>query len=191
VGPASKPRPWYYEDHLPQIHPSAVRLLGKIRPRRLTRSKLALTPPIRRCSDALYNAWFDTLSVAEKQDLVGLRVRWQWTDAHTRQAPDAREFRIYVQPNFLNAVPGRIVNVAPAGATESDVQTDIANTHGTDAYVGTWLRVGANAFRVIGSEAGTPLAVRVKIIGAADDIPGPGMACTLTVTQVYNSGRFR
>jgi hypothetical protein len=106
-----------------------------------------------------------------------------------RQAPDTREFRIYLQPDSLNAVPGRIAAVAPASATESDVQTDIANLHGADAYVGAWLRLGANAFRVIGSEAGEPLALRVKNIGAADEItPSSGAACTLTVPQVYNTG---
>jgi hypothetical protein len=191
--PAPKPRPWYYQDPPADsvIHPSAVRLLDKTGsppPYAVEASALdPADPTLLRA--AVYNTWFDALSAAEKQDLVGLRVRWQWTDAHMRQAPDTREFRIYLQPDFLNAVPGRIAAVAPAGAAESDVQTDIANVHGADAYVGAWLRLGANAFRVIGSEAGTPLALRVKNIGAADDItPSSGAACTLTVPQVYNTG---
>ena len=40
-------------------------------------------------------AWFATLSAAEKTAVIGLRVRWNWTDAHMRQAPDTKEFRIY------------------------------------------------------------------------------------------------
>lgn len=191
--PAPKPRPWYYQDPAADsvIHPSAVRLLDKTGPpppHAVEASALDPADPTL-LRDAAYNTWFDSLSVAEKQDLVGLRVRWQWTDAHMRQAPDTREFRIYLQPDFLNAVPGRIANVAPASATESDVQTDIANIHSADAYVGAWLRVGANAFRVIGSEVGTPLALRVKNIGAADEVtPSAGAVCTLTVPQVYNTG---
>jgi hypothetical protein len=191
--PAPKPRPWYYQDPPADsvIHPSAVRLLDKSGPPppyAVDASALDPADPTL-LRDALYNTWFDALSAAEKQDLVGLRVRWQWTDAHMRQAPDTREFRIYLQPDFLNAISGRITGVAPAGATASDVQTDIANVHGADAYVGAWLRVGANAFRVIGSAAGTPLALRVKNIGAADEVaPTAGAACTLTVPQVYNTG---
>ncbi|HEX6077663.1 MAG TPA: hypothetical protein VFZ32_20695 [Micromonosporaceae bacterium] len=191
--PAPRPRPWYYQDPPADsvIHPSAVRLLDKTGPPppyAVEASALDPADPTL-LRDAVYNTWFDSLSAAEKQDLVGLRVRWQWTDAHMRQAPDTREFRIYLQPDFLNAVPGRITDVAPAGVTESDVQTDIANVHGADAYVGAWLRVGANAFRVIGSEAGTPLALRVKNIGAADEIaPYSGAAYTLTVPEVYNTG---
>ena len=191
--PAPKPRPWYYQDPPTDgvIHPSAVRLLDKTGPPppyAVEASALDPADPTL-LRDAVYNTWFDALSAAEKQDLLGLRVRWQWTDAQMRQAPDTREFRIYLQPDFLNAIPGRIAGVVPAGVTESDVQTDIANVHGANAYVGAWLRVGANAFRVIGSEAGTPLALRVKNIGAADETtPSSGAACTLTVPQVYNTG---
>jgi len=191
--PAPKARPWYYQDPPADsvIHPTAVRLLDKTGPpppHAVEASALDPADPTL-LKDALYDAWFDTLSVAEKQSLVGLRVRWRWTDAHMRQAPDMREFRIYLQPDFLNARPGRITGVVSATATQSDVQTDIANTHGADAYVGAWLRVGANAFRVIGSGGATPLALRVKNIGAADEImPPEGAACTLTVPQVYNTG---
>lgn len=191
--PAPKPRPWYYQDPPADsvIHPSAVRLLDKTGPAppyAVDASALDPADPTLQRDDR-YSTWFDSLSAAEKQDLVGLRVRWQWTDAHMRQAPDTREFRIYLQPGFLNAVPGRVAAVAAAGAAASDVQTDIANVHGADAWVGAWLRVGANAFCVTGSEAGTPLALRVKNIGAAGEIPpDAGAACTLTVPQVYNTG---
>lgn len=191
--PAPAPRPWCYQDPPSDsaIHPSALRLLDKSGPPRpLAVEATALDPAdptlIR---DAAYTGWFGALSAAEQQGLVGLRVRWQWTDAQMRQAPDTREFRIYLQPDFLNAVPGRITGVVAADATHSEVQTDIANAHGADAWIGSWLRVGASAFRVVGSGAGTPLALRVKHIGAADEIaPASGAACTLTVPQVYNSG---
>ncbi len=191
--PAPTPRPWYYQDPPADsvLHPSAIRLLDKTGPPppyAVEASALDPADPTL-LRDGPYDTWFDSLSGAEKQDLVGLRVRWQWTDAHLRQAPDTREFRIYLQPDSLNAFPGRITDVASAGVTESDVQTDIANVHGADAYVGAWLRVGVNAFRVIGSGAATPLALRVKNIGAADEIaPGSATACTLTLPRVYNTG---
>jgi hypothetical protein len=191
--PEPKPRPWYYVDPAVDtvIHPSAVRLLDKTGPpppHAVEATALDPADPTL-LRDAGYHAWFATLSAAEQQDLVGLRVRWRWTDAHLRQAPDTREFRIYLQPDALNGFPGRILNVAPASATESDVQTDIAHGHGADAYVGAWLRVGAKAFRVIGSGAATPLRVRVRNLGAADEVrPPDDAACTLTVPQVYNTG---
>jgi hypothetical protein len=192
--PAPKPRPWYYEDPAADsvIHPSAIRLLDKTGPPPPHAVEAWALDPAdpTLVRDAVYNAWFDALSAAEKQDLVGLRVRWQWTAAHAQQAPDTREFRIYTQPDLLNAVAGRITSVAAAGAAESDVQTDIANVAAADAYVGAWLRVGANAFRVIGSGGATPLRLRVRNIGASDEIaPAAGASCTLTVPRIYNSGR--
>lgn len=191
--PVPKPRPWYYVDPPADsvLHPSAVRLLDKIGPPppyAMEASALDPADPTL-LRDAAYDTWFGSLTAAEQLDVIGLRVRWQWTDGHMRHAPDTREFRIYLQADFLNALAGRITSVTAAGATVSDVLTDITNLHAADAYVGAWLRVGASAFRVIGSGAGTPIALRVQNIGAADDIaPVVGGACTVTVPQVYNSG---
>jgi hypothetical protein len=43
--------------------------------------------------DAAHKTWRAAQSAA-----TGLRVRWTWTAAHARQAPDTREFRIYFHP---------------------------------------------------------------------------------------------
>lgn len=191
--PEPQPRPWYYQDPPADsvIHPSAVRLLDKMGPpppQAVEANALDPADPTL-LRDALYDAWFGTLSNAEQESLIGLRVRWRWTEAHMRQAPDTREFRIYLQPDYLNSLVGRITGVSPASATESNVQTDIANTRGADAYTGAWLRVGANAFSIVSSGGSTPLTLRVKNIGAADEImPPANAACTLTIPQVYNTG---
>lgn len=44
--------------------------------------------------DAAYQAWVSTV----KAGTVGLRVRWAWGARQRRQAPDTREFRIYINP---------------------------------------------------------------------------------------------
>jgi hypothetical protein len=45
------------------------------------------------------------------------------------------------------------------------VTTDIANTAPADAYTGATLLAGPNSFRITGSQAGTPLRVRVEHLG--------------------------
>lgn len=191
--PEPEPRPWYYQEPPADsvVHPAAVRLLDKTAPPPPQGVEAYALDPAdpTLLRDALYEDWFDTLTEAEQGSLVGLRVRWRWTEAHARLAPDTREFRVYLQPDYLNSLPGRTLSVTPASTTESDVATDIANSHAADAYVGAWLRVGANAFSVVGSGGSTPLTLRVKNIGAADEVAPPsGAACTLTIPQVYNTG---
>jgi hypothetical protein len=44
--------------------------------------------------DAAYNAWLPTVPAGT----IGLRVRWAWGAGQRRQAPDTREFRIYLNP---------------------------------------------------------------------------------------------
>ncbi|MET0621668.1 MAG: hypothetical protein ABW250_01675, partial [Pyrinomonadaceae bacterium] len=48
--------------------------------------------------DAPYQHWRDALDDSVRETLVGLRVRWRWTNAHQRQNLDTREFRIYFHP---------------------------------------------------------------------------------------------
>jgi hypothetical protein len=188
--PEPRPRPWYYQDPPAnrEIHPSAVRLLDKIGPPSPHAVEAyALDPEDPTLlKDALYNAWF---AQAAHQNIIGLRVRWRWTEAHMKQAPDTREFRIYLQPDYLNSFVGRTTIVSFASDSETYVDTDIANMGGADAYVGCWLRVGANAFAVVRSGTTTPLTLRVRNIGAGEKIEPPANTpCTLTIPQVYNTG---
>jgi len=48
--------------------------------------------------DEAYKNWHNQLDLSAQQTLVGLRVRWQWTDKQRQQAPNANEFRIYFHP---------------------------------------------------------------------------------------------
>jgi hypothetical protein len=98
--PPPDPRPWYYVeppgDRL--VHGFAVRLLDKIPPPPPAAFEAyaldPADPTIRR--DAVYDAWRAALLPGEEDQVVGLRARWIWTDAQMRQAPDTREFRLYV-----------------------------------------------------------------------------------------------
>lgn len=98
--PAPDPRPWYYQDPPGDrsIHSFAVQVLDKVAPPAPTGVEAfaldPLDPFLQR--DGAYNTWFATLSPTEQQSLIGLRVSWEWTWAHMRQAPDTAEFRIYV-----------------------------------------------------------------------------------------------
>lgn len=100
--PMPDPKPWYYQ--MPPndfaIHPFAIRLLDKMPPPPPTGIEaFALDPNDSTVlRDANFNTWFATLSLAEQESVIGLRVRWQWTKMHQRQAPDVREFRIYLHP---------------------------------------------------------------------------------------------
>jgi hypothetical protein len=188
--PMPAPRPWYYQDPPADcgIHTFAIQVLDKVAPPPPTGVEaFALDPkdPFLQRDNA-YNVWFATLSPAEKEGLVGLRVRWEWTWAHMRQAPDTREFRIYYQPGEMNALLGRTVVVSAATGTESDVETDIPNARPAGTYVGTWLRLGSDAFKVVASEAGSPLRLRVESIGPSDDIrPRANEPCAIQIPPVH------
>ncbi len=171
--PAPDPRPWYYADPPGDyaIHPSAIRLLDKLPPPPPTAVEaFALDPQdpylLR---DAAYNGWFATLSQEEQGSVVGLRVRWQWTYGDMQQAPDTQEFRIYYQGGRLNALVGRITAVALVSSVESDVTTDIPNAQAAGAYTSAHLRIGTDAYQITGSNAGTPLTVRVRHLGVTED----------------------
>lgn len=183
--PMPSPRPWYYVDPPGDqvIHGAAIRLLDKIPPPPPTGVEaFALDPDDPTVlHDAAWQAWRASLTAAERASLVGLRVRWRWNVAQQEQAPDTREFRVYYQDGPVNAWRGEVTSVASGSATESDVLTTIANTRGANAYVGWWLRVGAQSFKITSSQAGTPLRVRVKNLGASGAIAPARTRCSLTI----------
>jgi hypothetical protein len=190
--PAPEPRPWYYQDPPSDavINSSAIRLLTKIAPPPPTGIEaFALDPSDPTVlKDSAYNKWWTSLTDAQKK-LIGLRVRWQWPQSHIDQAPHTREFRIYYQPGSLNAVLGNTQTVIAASATESDVTIDIPNTEQANSYVGAALYAGEDAFVITGSEAGTPLRVRVRHVGPRNDIaPQPNTPCTIATPPAYTSG---
>jgi len=201
--PMPEPRPWYYADPPSNavINSSAIRLLAKIAPPPPSGTEaFALDPAdptvIR---DSVYNDWwtrlnnanwYNALTEAQKKNLLGLRVRWQWPQANIDQAPHTREFRIYYQPGTLNALLGNTETVTPAGSTESDVTTDIPNNAPADSYVGATLYAGDDAFVITSSEADSSLLrVRVRNVGPKDDIAPPSNSpCTIATPPAYTSG---
>ncbi|HEY9037487.1 MAG TPA: hypothetical protein VIN05_00895 [Roseovarius sp.] len=184
--PQPVPRPWYYRDPPagPVRDPAKIRLLDKIPPPPPPGVEaFALDPDDPTVlKDAAWQAWRDSLSPAERDDVIGLRVRWRWDLAQQRQAPDTREFRIYINPAPANALRGRVTAVTAAGATESDVVTDIAHGEGANAFAGISVRIGAKSFRILSSGAASPLRFRVKNIGPTDNVrPASRTRCTLSL----------
>jgi len=174
--PPPDPRPWYWDrTTVIKVHDFALGLLDKTPPPPPTEVEAFALEPADPwlVKDEAYTSWWNDLTVSQwykdltteqKQDLIPLRVRWLWTEAAMRQAPDTREFRIYFQSGPQNALPGRVTKVTPvSGKTdESAIETDIPNNRGANAYVGASLRIGADNFTILGSDASSPLKLRVK-----------------------------
>ncbi len=191
--PEPDPPPWYYQDPPGDraINPFAVGLLDKIPPPPPAGIEAYALDPADPTvlQDAAYDAWQATLNPDERDTLIGLRVRWLWTEAHMRQAPDTREFRIYYYPGRMNSLVGRTLGVSAVSDTESDVETDVPNTQPAGTYVGGRLRIGSDAFAIIASEAGGPLQLRVKNIGPDDNIrPRANAPCTIAIPSNYTAG---
>jgi hypothetical protein len=209
--PVPEPRPWYYEDPPAErpVHPFAINVPDRLAPPPPTGIEAyALDPEDPTViKDAAYQAWQGALTGAQwyrvlpdsqKLDLIGLRVRWLWTETQREQAPDTREFRIYYREGTagqMNALLGETRIVTAAGATdESTVETDIPNTLPADAYMGASLRVGQDVFAIVSSEAGgstpgTPLKLTVKNVGPTGSIrPPAGAPCAIAIPPLYTEG---
>jgi hypothetical protein len=83
-----------------EVNPASVRLRDEIPPpppAALEAWALDPADPMTQ-RDAAHEAWRAGLPAAQRGTLVGLRVRWRWSVAQQRQAPDCAEFRIYLHP---------------------------------------------------------------------------------------------
>jgi hypothetical protein len=171
--PDPKQLPWYWQNSTGlKVHDFAVALLDKFPPPPPTGVEaFALDPsdPLVVRDDAYFKWWnaltasagYQALSADVKKELIGLRVRWLWTEAEMQQAPDAAEFRVYLEPGPLNALFGHITSVTPVAGhgDQSLVKTDIPNPHGADAYKEASLRIGPDAFPILASDPGDPLVL--------------------------------
>ncbi|GAB89862.1 hypothetical protein GORHZ_073_00050 [Gordonia rhizosphera NBRC 16068] len=131
--PPPTPTPWYdtISPGADQVHPYAVCLLDKIPPPAPTSVEAyALDPDdptvVR---DEAHEAWLKTLSEPERSTVIGLRVRWDWTDAHMRQAPDTQEFRIYYFS--LPSQPSALPDLSRAGQWDKRLSVVGWNDHVT------------------------------------------------------------
>lgn len=191
AGPDWQP-PWYHDTNQGDavVNAHAISLLDKVGPPPPTAVEaFALDPGDRYLErDARFQAWFATLSPQEQQSITGLRVRWLWSFAQMRQAPDCREFRLYLSPGLANTWKGRITNVTALGATQSRVSTTIPNGQAAAAWTGAVLRSGARSFQVVGSGAGDPLVLDVENLGTGqDETPVVGLRCSLILPGGANS----
>jgi hypothetical protein len=100
--PAPNPKPWYYIDPPADrvVHASSVRVLDRTPPPPPAFVEAWVLDPADPVvvRDAALDTWRAGLPAAQRNTLIGLRVRWRWTVAQQRQAPDTQEFRIYWNP---------------------------------------------------------------------------------------------
>ena len=92
----------------------------------------------------------------------GLKVSWVWPGEMRRQAPDADEFRVYLQTGQVNTIAGWVTKVAPDGPERSKLTTDQSTTLLANAFKSERVRVGLNIFQVVGSSSGTNFSLTVK-----------------------------
>ncbi|RKN70082.1 hypothetical protein [Paenibacillus ginsengarvi] len=184
--PPPDPRPWYYLDGKgsTEVHAYAISLLDKVPPPPPTAVEGMVLDPkdpdlLR---DAAYESWFMTLSTAERDSVVGLRVRWMWTWSQMRQAPDTREFRVYWRGGQPNVYKGRVGTVKTVDAAHSIARTDISHSAGANAFVGAYLRAAGRSFRITGSSAGSPLEVTVENLLPDHSLkPETGAKCSISI----------
>jgi hypothetical protein len=133
--PAPDPRPWYYQGSGgdASLHAFAIRLLDKLPPPPPTAIEASVLDPADPflLQDASYAAWRSGVSAT----LVGLRVTWRWPETHALQAPDASEFRVYlnagskppadadVATNWSSRISVRKIAQHARAITESDGTT--------------------------------------------------------------------
>ncbi len=169
----SMPAAWWQWSPDAVAHSYAVHLLDTLAPPTPVAVEAQLLDPadplvIR---DAAYTAWRAALPAAVRDSLVGVRVRWRWTQTQRDQAPDAREFRIYLQPGSWNTVFSRLDDVQQASPTTTEVVTALSGTT-DDRYVGCTLRCSGGAFSIIQSH-GDPVRLVVTNRGPAHDVAPP------------------
>ena len=184
--PPPDPPPWYFLPNQTNdvVHPHALGALDKLAPPIPPGVEaFALDPndPLV-IKDARYNAWFATLSASEKTNLVGLRVRWNWSYAQIRQAPDTNEFRVYHQPGALNNLSGRTTAVADAGNDQSRVTTNITGSFAANVLTDGYLKIGRTAYRITGNQAGSPLVLTVQnLTHDTPPVPVANVGCVVSV----------
>ena len=171
--PANEPKPWYFEeptsaepDIVRAIHDFAVGILAKqLPPPPSNLEAWALDPedPML-LKDKAYQQWYDSLPSALK-NVCGLRIRWQWTDVHKRQASHTAEFRIHRKEGRFNCLTGHTQDVEVMGDPQfARVETDITLPLGgvPSDYVGAVLQMGMEFFPIISIVSSDPLVLIVR-----------------------------
>lgn len=158
------PAPWYYQQSAPghhAIHSFAVALLDKVSPQSPPAVAAAALDPLDRwvIQDEAYKTWRKS-----HEDVVGLRVSWEWSLAQQNAAPDTREFRIYY-------VPGRLSELPP-GIGLNDLRRPA-----------TW----AKRIRVVGYGENVELGFRTSTGPQGSPLEGTGATATGKTVQLAGS----
>ncbi len=103
--PKPDPEPWYYQapEENRVLNSFAIHLIDDAPPPPPTGVEAyALDPQDSTLvRDERYEAWhaeWQPNPDSGDEPVIGLRVRWRWTRRHMEQAPDTREFRVYLHP---------------------------------------------------------------------------------------------
>jgi hypothetical protein len=151
--PAPEPLPWYYQGppSNAQIHPFAVRLLDKAPPPAVAGLEAWTLDPLdpALAGEAAYDAWHSIgwwtgLPAADRGKRAGLRLRWRLDPEQMAQAPDIKEFRIYLSPG-PEPVPGH----ADRRAWPERVYVVDAATHYTPALDANGAPTGGRQYQVL------------------------------------------
>ncbi len=111
--PVPSPKPYYYIDPPgnTQVYDIAIELLDTTLPPPPTAIEAYALDPLDRfvVRDTAYinwftalqnEAWYQALNESQKDSLIGLRLRWQWTLYHMRQAPGQITFNVHYNHGY-------------------------------------------------------------------------------------------
>ena len=189
--PPPVPAPWYFETPhgnrpIGAYLEGAVAVLDKLGPPPPPLEAWALDPADPTVlRDARYLSWRATLPEDQRDAVVGLRVRWTWSDVEMAAAPDTREFRIYLRANRFNTFSGRVVSTVASSPGRTLVETNLVREVDRDAFRGAVLRAGGKSFEVVGNPVGPSLSLEVANMGPDRDVaPEPMQRFGLSIATL-------
>lgn len=177
------------------VHPTAVGLFDKVAPPPPQGLWAQVTDPCDPLAvkDDAWNARY--CANTSKPDQFYLRLRWHWTLAQHRQAPDAAWFRIYVRSGLVNTRFGQVTAVQ-AGNGQLDIDTDLDFHFTSGSLAGAVLRVNGRGFTVTSGQVlqsgGLHLCCKLPDgqIEAAAAVARirPGLSCALILQGPQHPG---
>ncbi len=134
--------------------PVTVKLIDKVLPPPPTGVEAWLLDPADKwiTQDKAYHDWRAGLTESQKDEVIGLRIKWRWpAKTHSAAAPDVEEFRIYLHDGLFNTRFGNVAKVKKARAGTSYITTDLASTEADDVYHGSRLTSDNRVYTVVSS----------------------------------------
>jgi hypothetical protein len=95
-----------------------------------------------------------------------VRVRWKWPVSLRKQAPDARQFRVYLQTGRLNTIAGHINAIEDTHDGKFTVTTNRELEHtASENLVGEWLQNNDAYFKIVHHNTGVNFQLIIRQIG--------------------------